>query len=263
VNLPTTAVPLVLVLHGGSEDAATTASEARPTKAWRDVADLEKFLLVYPDGLGNQWNDCRSDATDISSADDVGYLNALITRIAADRAIDPQRIYVAGVSNGGMMAYRLGLELSGRIAGLGAVIANLPVDPSGRCPRAASAALTVAIMNGTDDPLMPFTGGVVGLSPTRGTVRGAIETRDFWVAANGCNTAPATDVLPDLDASDGTTVTRQRFTGCRGNHQVVFFRVEGGGHTSPSRRYFTTGRQNRDIESADELWRVLKDARRN
>jgi poly(3-hydroxybutyrate) depolymerase len=117
----------------------------------------------------------------------------------------------------------------------------------------------------TVDPLMPFAGGgvAVSTSPDGGTVISANATRDVWVAANGCNSTPVVDNLPDIYPADGITITRETYTGCRGSHKVVFFRSEGGGHTTPSLRYFTAGRQSRDIEGAEEIWKVLRDARRN
>jgi polyhydroxybutyrate depolymerase len=259
--LPTSAVPLVIVLHGGSDDAATAASSARGSSVWRSIADREKFLLAYPDGIANQWRDCRSDATLRTSADDVGFIDALITRLAAERAIDLSRVYVTGASNGGMMSYRLAQELPNRIAGVGAVIANLPVDPQSLC-RPANTPMTMVIMNGTLDALMPYAGGVVALNADSGTVRGSLATRDRWAAVNGCTGAPTSQSLPDLDASDGITVTQQSYANCSAGTRLVYFALEGGGHTMPSRVAGEGARQGRDIEGAEEIWRVLKDARR-
>jgi polyhydroxybutyrate depolymerase len=259
--MPTSAVPLVIVLHGGTEDGATAASAARPTSAWRDIADLEKFVVLYPDGISNNWRDCRSDASLGAAANDVGFVDALITRLAAERAIDLTRVYVTGASNGGMMAYRLAQELPNRIAGIGAVVANLPVDPQSSC-RAASVPVSVVIMNGTADTIMPFAGGTVGFNANSGTVRSAVDTRNFWATLNGCAASPTDEALPDVDPTDTITIVKQTYAGCRDNKQVVFFRVDGGGHNMPSRRYLTTGRQGRDIEAADEIWRILRNSRR-
>jgi polyhydroxybutyrate depolymerase len=259
--MPATAVPLVIVLHGGTEDGAIAASAARPSSAWRDVADLEKFVVLYPDGISNNWRDCRSDASLGAAANDVGFIDALITRIASERAIDLTRVYTTGASNGGMMAYRLAQELPNRIAGIGAVVANLPVDPQNSC-RAAGVSMSVVIVNGTADTIMPFAGGTVGFNANSGTVRSAVETRNYWAGVNGCGAGPIDETLPDTDPTDGITIVKQTYSACRDNKQVVFYRVDGGGHTMPSRRYLTTGRQARDIETAVEIWNVLKNARR-
>jgi polyhydroxybutyrate depolymerase len=234
-----------------------------PTFVWRTIADREKIMVAFPNGISGQWNDCRSDTVGRSTANDTAFVSALIDRIGVQRSIDATRVYVAGASNGGMMAFRLGLELSSKIAGVGANIANLPVDPLRECPLTAANALTVVMMNGTSDPLMPFAGGVVSASATAGTVRGTLASRDFWVNANGCSTQAVSESLPNLDPTDGSTVSREIYSGCRGNHRVAFFRVDGGGHTTPSLRYFTSGSQNKDIEGAEEAWRILRDARRN
>lgn len=261
-RLPPSAVPLVIVLHGGTEDASITASPARATAAWRDLADLEKFAVVYPDGLDNRWRDCRSDATLLPPADDTAFVAALIDRIASERAIDLQRVYVTGSSNGGMMSYRIAAELANQVAGVGAVIANVPVDPLRTCPARPAEALSVVIMNGTSDPLMPFAGGALPVSGA-GTVLSATATRDYWVGVNGCSTRAIVENLPDLAPDDGSTVTRETYADCQGGHTVAFYRVNGGGHDMPSRRYLSGAlRQNRDIEGANEIWGVLKNARR-
>ena len=262
-DLPTVPVPLVIVLHGGTESASVAASPARASGVWRNVADLDKFLVVYPDGVDNNWHDCRSDATIIGPADDVGFIDALITKVATEHAVDASRVYVTGASNGGMMSYRIAQELSARIAAVGAVIANLPVDPLGIC-RGTPQPLTVAIMNGTVDTLMPYAGGAVAGSTDRGTVRSAQETLNYWLKVNGCAapTTPAVEYLPDLDPSDGSTIVRQDWGSCSDGKRVVFFSVDGGGHTQPSRSVFTAGKQNHDIEGAEELWRIFRTTRR-
>jgi len=262
-GLPASSVPLVIVLHGGTESAAVAAGATRASSVWRDVADLDKFVVVYPDGVDNNWHDCRSDSAIVGTADDVGFIDALITKVASEHAVDASRIYLTGASNGGMMTYRIAQELSARIAGVGAVIANLPVDPLASC-HGAPQPLTVVIMNGTADTLMPYLGGPVAGSADRGTVRSAQETLNYWLAVDGCTgpTTPAVENLPDLDPADGSTVVRQDWGSCRDGTRVVFFRVDGGGHAEPSRTVFTSGRQNHDVEGVAEIWRVLKTARR-
>jgi polyhydroxybutyrate depolymerase len=259
--LPAGAVPLVIVLHGGTEDGAAAASASRATARWKNIADLEGFIVAYPDGLGGNWNDCRSDATVISRGDDIAFIDALITRNASDRPIDTTRVYVTGASNGGLMAYRVAQELATRVAGIGAVIANLPVDPLGSC-RPGGRATAVVIMNGTADPLMPYAGGTVASSASRGTVQSSIATRDYWAGVNGCAGAPSSQSLADTDPGDGSTVVRQTYASCTGA-PLVYFRVDGGGHNMPSRAYPSgVGSQNRDIEGADEIWLVLRNYRR-
>jgi len=259
--LPAAPVPLVVVLHGGSLDAATTASPALPTFAWQPLADIENLLVVYPDGINNQWNDCRSDDDVDESVDDVGFIDTLISKLASERAIDLTRVYVTGASNGGMMSYRVAQELAPRIAGIGAFIANLPVDPGGVCTP-SGLPVGVVIVNGTVDTLMPFAGGAVTGNPMRGFVISAPATRDYWAGVNGCTGPISEQMLPDLDPTDGATIARQRYASCSSGKPVVLLRVDGGGHTTPSLAYFTAGRQSRDLEGADEVWSVLRTLRR-
>jgi len=151
--------PVLFVLHGGG--GADAEEMARRTGINR-IADREDFLVVYPMGIDGQWNDGRGktfrQAKDNTHVDDVGFIGEVIHTLVRKGHADPSRIYVMGLSNGGMMTYRLGIELGDRLAAIAAVIANLPENIAQRKPVRA---LPVLIMNGTEDPMMPWNGGAV------------------------------------------------------------------------------------------------------
>lgn len=119
-------LPLVLVLHGGAGDAATIEAAT----GFTDKARLEKFIVVYPEGSGRfghkllTWNagHCCGHAME-NKVDDTGFIRALIDRLTAEYPVDPRRIYATGISNGGMMTHRLGIELPDRIAAIAPVAA--------------------------------------------------------------------------------------------------------------------------------------------
>lgn len=174
--------------------------------------------------------------------------------------VDLRRVYATGGSNGGMLSYRLAFELTHRIAAVGAVVANLSVDPKGEC-REPDRPITVAIMNGDRDLLMPWDGGCIGrILCGRGTVRSAEYTRDYWIAHNGTSTKAETFDYPDVSLLDGSTVSRHRYTGGAGSSEVVFFHVVGGGHTMPSTHHGgpVDAGTNADVEGSEELWSVMK-----
>ncbi len=119
-------VPLVFELHGGGvyiEDMTGESGHKTPFKLWMEIADNEKFIVIYPEGLNGAynkptWNDCRGDCIVSSDADDVGFIDTLIDTISAKYSIDSNRIYVSGLSNGAFMAQRIAIELNDKIAAI-------------------------------------------------------------------------------------------------------------------------------------------------
>lgn len=261
-------VPLLVVLHGGtlSNDSLRVGAGLR----LRTLADSERFVVALPNGTSSDdgtsgpsgsfnWNDCRSDGGPATTnANDSGFIATLIDAISATLPIDAERVYVVGASNGGMMAYRLGLELSDRIAAIAVAVANQPVNSE--CVDAPAEPLSVLIMNGTADVIMPWAGGQVG--GNRGLVMSAEDTRDFWRERLGTNAVAQHTDYPDLDPNDSGTVSSDRYTGGREGSEVLFYTVAGGKHDAPSIAYPGSG-GNHDVEAIDEFWRFLSVQRRS
>ncbi|MFI5184285.1 MAG: alpha/beta hydrolase family esterase, partial [Vicinamibacteria bacterium] len=212
-------------------------------------------VVAYPEGANRGWNDGRTaPAVEARTAvDDVGFISALIDRLVRDERIDPGRVYVTGISNGGIFSYRLACDLSDKVVAIAPVAANMP-SPVTEChPRRAVAVLA---MNGTLDPLVPFDGGTVGgaLLRSRGEVVSTAASARFWVEQERCAPKPETASLPDLDATDGTTVRRESYRGCSGRAEVVVYTIEGGGHTWPGGSQYLSprivGAVSRDVDAS-------------
>lgn len=244
------APPLVVALHGRAGDGG----QMEAGSGLSALADREGFVVAYPDGVHRSWNDLRGESPAArAGADDVGFLGALIDRLVAREGVDPRRVYVVGASNGGMMTFRAACELSPKIAAVGAVIGLMPANGADRC--APSHAMPVMIIAGTDDPLVPFTGGDIN-----GQVLSARDTRERWATLGGCGAVGPTLLVDRVD--DGTRVHRAGHAGCRDGAEVVLVSVEGGGHTWPGgAQYlprFLIGPVTHDIDGAEELWRFLR-----
>jgi polyhydroxybutyrate depolymerase len=137
--------PLVLALHGGG---GTGENMVRLTGDLNALADAEGFLVAYPDGMDKHWNDGRplsSRRAYTENIDDVGFLKALVDRIAQDYAVDPGRIYAMGISNGGMMSYRLACEAPGTFSAIAAVVSSMSVELFASC--APAQPISVQVMN--------------------------------------------------------------------------------------------------------------------
>lgn len=251
-------LPLVLVLHGGGRGNGLTPARYMGFTA---LADREHFIVAYPNGVDAFWRDGR-DLTfrgDIEGrVDDVAYISALIDRFVHQYHVDPKRVYVTGISNGGMMTLRLGCELSAKLAAIAPIAANIPRRIYKSCQPAAS--LPVLVMNGTADPLVPYDGGDVRFfRQRRGKVVSTQETVLFWRQQNQCRGMPETRQLPDRDTGDSSRVTRTIYgSSCL----VELYTVIGGGHTLPGSDLpdlpRILGQKNRDIDGAAVIWTFFK-----
>ncbi len=255
------AKPVVFVLHGGG---GADAQEMAKRTGMNAIADREGFIAVYPYGVDGQWNDGRGKtfrrAKDNTGVDDVGFISAIIDELIASVKADPRRIYVVGLSNGGMMTYRLGIELGDRLAAIAAIIANLPANLAGRTPVRP---LPVLIMNGTADPMMPWDGGPVRvLGREYGEVLSTAETVRYWLRAAGLPEIPAKKRLEDKVASDQSTVEMEIYRAPGRSLEVLLYRIVGGGHNLPGGetpdRPRLLGPKNMDINAMEEVWAFFK-----
>src|SRR5262249_41242701 len=151
VRAPAGHYPLVVALHGGFG----TPAEFERTSGLDAIADREGFAVLYPGGENHHWNDGR-DNQYMRPVDDVGVVRDLIEQMITKYPIDPDRVYVTGHSNGGDMAYRLGCELSDKLAAIAPVAGEIPSNIAGSCHPARP--VSVIAIHGTADRLNPFAG---------------------------------------------------------------------------------------------------------
>jgi polyhydroxybutyrate depolymerase len=242
-------VPLVLVLHGGGGDALN----AEAMTGFTEKAQREGFIVAYPDGSGVfrrrllTWNagHCCGHAMK-NKADDVGFISALITRLEADYPVDPKRVYVTGMSNGGMMAHRIGIELSHQVAAIAPVVATVFGDE--RMPALPVAALMI---NGQLDASVPPGGGAPGgrfPSAWEGTTTlPALAQGRFWAAAIGCEAEP----VPTSSAAAERWDYR-----CPQGQAVAVVLVRNNGHAWPGGKAGSSrgNKPTQDLRATDEIW---------
>jgi polyhydroxybutyrate depolymerase len=249
------ALPLVIVLHGGSGSGAGI----RTVTKFDAVADANGFVVAYPDGYSNSWNDGRgtTDAED-AGVDDVAFVSALIDDVAARTPIDTRRVYVTGISNGGMMSIRLACQLSGRIAAAAPVAANMPDLLVAAC--APTRAVPMMFVHGDLDPLLPRAGGVVPFGDGS-SVLSTTASVAFWNDRNGCSATPSSMSTIDT-VTDGTSIAYARYAPCTGGAENRFYDVIGGGHTWPGGVQYlpvsTIGRTSGDIDAGQEMWQFFR-----
>lgn len=252
--------PLVVVLHGGG---GTGAIGQRFTR-FSDLADRERFIVVYPDAIRKNWNDGRNDPliwSQREQVDDVGFIAALVDEMKRKFNVDPKRIYATGPSNGGIMSNRLGAELSDRFAAIAPVIGGMAPGIAEKFHPAQP--VSVLIINGTEDPLVPFDGGrVTFMGRGRGDIIPTSETVKKWVARNGCNPNPSKRDIEDAKPTDGTRTTAELYSGGKNGTEVDFYTIEGGGHAWPGGTQYLPvkmiGRVCRDFDATETIWKFFK-----
>lgn len=248
--------PAVVALHGG----IGTPGRMRRIAEFR-LAD-EGWAVIYPAGLDKHWNDGRTgaDGTPLSATDDVGFLRAMIGRLAADGIIDPRQVYFTGASNGGAMTLRMVCEAPDLVAGAAVVIMNLPAGQ----PCRDGPPVPMLFIHGRDDPLVPFGGGrVVNQGrKDRGSVLSADETLARFARRNRCG-AWEEIPIPDL-YDDGTRVRLRSWRGC--SAPLRQFIIDGGGHTWAGNRNSRwlerlLGKASLDISATFEIEAFFKEIR--
>lgn len=258
--------PIVFVLHGSMGSAA--GMREATAFGFERIAAAEGAIVVYPQGIEKHWNDCRGTAdyaANTRNIDDPAFFAAMIDWFARELGADRARVLVTGLSNGGHMAYRLGLERPDLVLAIAPMAAGLPVPATRDC-RESGTAIAAAIFNGTEDPVNPFAGGLVSIlgNSSRGEVLSSQATARYWARLAGHDGEPVIEELPDRDPGDGTRVRVERWQAA-GHPEIAHYMIEGGGHTLPSRGMrpplatsILTGRTSRDIDGAQEAWAFFK-----
>ncbi len=193
-----TAMPLVVVLHG----AGATASEVERRYHWDPLADHQGFVVTYPQAIDRRWQD--------TGTVDVDFIGALLDDVEQRYPIDPARVFVTGISNGGVMTYRAGCALADRVAAIGPVAASFP-DCLPAIP------VSVIHVHGLADEVLPFEGGTGYPAVPDGLAR--------WRRADGCSDSPS-------ESRDGQ-VTHTTWATCPNGIGVELYTIERGRHEWP------------------------------
>ena len=232
---------LVLSLHG----AGGWPALQRDLSRWSELADREGFIVVYPAGRDTAGPRVWRVTGDL----DPQYIADLIDKLRGEYNIDPRRIYVNGLSNGGGMSFALSCRMPERFAAVGMVGAALLLPPTW-C-RSAQPVPMIGI-HGQLDTAAPYHGGTSWIGPT--TFVPFLTFGAGWARRNRC----APDAR-DVEIGDG--VTRREYLRCENGAAVVLYTLRDGGHTWPGGAELPEwflGKTIKDFDATAEMWRFFQ-----
>jgi polyhydroxybutyrate depolymerase len=222
------ATPVVINIHGRTSTAQQQASLSRAIAK----SDAEGFIVIHPESATSptSWNAGGGccDPASATNVDDAGFIRALIDEAEARLCVDPDRVYVMGLSNGGFLAHRVACELGDRIAAIGPVAGLLSLPTC-----APKRAMPVLLVHGTADAIVSYDW--------------VDETIDYWRIYNRCTTQTTT-----YQNGDATCVTHG---GCTAGADVVLCTISGGGHQWPGGEALPfLGPMSDDLIATDAIW---------
>lgn len=211
---------LVIACHGANQDANFHSTQ---NSAWIEVADREKFVVVFPNGENHFW--------DISGNKDIDFVLAIIKEMESRYGINTNRVYMTGFSMGGMFTYHCANRIADRIA------AFVPVSgyPMGEKIAASSRPVPILHCHGTGDDVCVFS----GVQPTL----------DAWIKRNGCSTTPKT-MRPYPAGNPNVNTTRTDWLDGENGVEVSLLAFDGKGHWQCEDKTFA--------RVSDEGWAFMK-----
>ncbi len=251
-------LPLVFVFHGGGGNA----KQMQRYMGMDPIADREHFITVYPQGINKQWNDGREFDQKIAANNDVLFIGQLLDTLIKNYAVNPRRVFSTGISNGGFFSIFLSYKMSQRLLAVAPVCASIPtkIIDDFYPPNPIS----VLLISGTADPLVPFNGGTVGngLTGARGGCTSASQTIERYIAVDKTTAQPVSTDLPNTNKMDGCTAVQYSYEGGKNGSRVVFIKINGGGHTLPGRSQYLpkmiVGKVCRDFDAGETIWQFFQ-----
>ncbi|MAG55239.1 MAG: hypothetical protein CMJ83_03010 [Planctomycetes bacterium] len=217
-------VPLVLMLHGRGSSGRQAASRYY---GWKPLSEKHGFVVAFPDALGRprSWKPAWGGR----KTADGRFLARLIDTVGEEFKIDTDRVFMTGHSSGGIMSFSFAATHSGKVAAIAPVAGTIGTDTRGRTftvPK-PKGPVPAVIFHGMSDNVVPYD-KERGKNAAYNMLVSAPKSAQFFAKANGCEDKPKRK-----DINDGK-VHVDTWTG--GKAPVVFYSIEGHGHSWPTKR---------------------------
>ena len=208
----TDATPLVINMHGQNQWLVTFIPETQMSS----FANPQNVAVVYPQGVDFWGNPAWNAGVWWSNSffDDVGYINSMLDSVISNFAIDTNRIYACGFSNGGFMAYDLACELPDRIVAFGSVSGNFMMNSNQDCTNERE--IPIIHIHGTWDPIVNY------YPPTIDFSMASLQAMDWWSVENNLTEQSVVELNESVNIYTNYS--------WNSNTKFVHFQVVGGGH---------------------------------
>ena len=226
-------LPLVFNLHG----LTSNGEQQEAYSEMNGVADVERFVVVYPDGVNNSWN------LGLGTVDEYSFFTGMTDLLEATHNINTDRVYSCGMSQGGYMSFVLACSMYDRIAAIASVAGSMAPGLSVVC--APTRPVPVMMIHGTADGIVPYTGGLQNDAIP--------DVIDFWLQYDNCDVTPVITPIPDIVLVDFCTADRQDHNNGDASSQVSLITINDGGHTWPGAS-IPIGVTNQDFEASQVIW---------
>lgn len=239
-------MPVILTLHGHGDNVEMIKNYSQ----MHEFGFENGFITVYPAAINSKWNTGNDPA---ATANDVGFISALLDTLLEKYSIDSTRIYCCGFGQGGAMSYKLVGELSHRFTAAASIEglmceAMLPTSAPVR-------EVPILHIHGTEDTYEPWEGTDDPLY-----LLSVDETIIHWVGKNNCSPFFNNIPLPDIDPNDGCTVEKISYNDNSNDTTVILYKVNEGGHNWPGapNDFNWEGNKTGDINANTEIWNFFK-----
>lgn len=211
-------VPVVFAFHEHFDNA----SVMQQMTGFNAISDKGGFLVVYPEGIGSSWNVGRCCGAAVTkNVDETAFVQKILKELRKVAKIDTKRIYAAGFSNGGALAYRFACEMSdtfAAIASIGGTLLSESCQPS--------QPVSVMDVHGLNDDLALYEGGGdLDIPPVE-------ELFHTWAQLNDCADPP--------QIKKEEIITHTSYASCKAGTVVELYAIEGGQHVWPTKEVLDT-----------------------
>lgn len=242
---PAKTFPVVFNFHGGG----MTMTEQMFYSGMNQTAEKHNFIVVYPQGIKQDWN-VGFDMPYHHGSDDIGFIKALLEKIAKDYRINNEMVYATGFSRGGFFCQRLATELPEKFTAIASV--GGPIPDSVIYFHQKKIPVAAMMVHGNLDEIVKYEGKA-------NAYRSAAATYDYWKKHNGLSGEKEINRTIDKHSSDSTAIRILETTGKEGSVSLVS--VTGGGHTwpgsSPFNIGFPLGKTTREIDINEMMWKFF------
>ena len=235
--------PLIISLHGGGDYADANMEYT----GFTEINDQNNLVLIFPQGTvapgkGDTGWFAGGDCSNLEVCD-LSFIEKLIDYSIEELAIDSDRVYVSGFSNGAFMAYTTACFLSNKVAAVAPVSGSLSPEDYESCN--PQRPLSIIHIHGINDSSIPIQGNDY-ITPLQ-------LVSAFWSSFNSCSENIIVDG-EDLN-NDGYSWYSEISTNCQNGVSVNFTYLENFDHSWPT-SYPEKG-DSADIDGATFIWEFL------